>query len=141
MTLPSEEDYICSVSWIQHGGSQVAIGTAENMIQLWDAESGKLLRTMKGHNSRVGSLAWNNHILTSGSRDTQILNHDVRIQNHIVGTIQQHSQEVCGLSWSPDGMYLASGANDNTLRIFDIASSMSSNVQPIHTFTEHQVDY
>jgi WD40 repeat protein len=37
------------------------------------------------------------------------LNHDVRIQEHIVGRLQHHTQEVCGLAWSPDGAYLASG--------------------------------
>ena len=27
--------------------------------------------------------------------------------------LKGHDQEVCGLKWSPDGRYLASGGNDN----------------------------
>lgn len=130
------EGYVSSVSWIQQGGSHIAVGTATNQVQLWDVAAGKQVRTLNGHSSRVGALAWNGHILTSGSRDTTIINHDVRVQNHIVGTMKQHTQEVCGLAWSPDGTYLASGANDNTLCIFDSVSSSSGEAR--HVLTEHQ---
>lgn len=133
------DDYVSSVSWLPQGGTHLAIGTNSNVVQLWDVEAGKQVRSMDGHSSRVGALAWNNHILTSGSRDTTIINHDVRVQNHIVGKMDTHEQEVCGLAWSPDGQYLASGANDNRLCIWDLASSTSSmNCQPKHVLTEHQ---
>lgn len=66
MSLDGEESYISSVSWIQQGGSTVAIGTSDNVVQLWDAESGRHLRTLRGHGSRVGALSWNSHMLTSG---------------------------------------------------------------------------
>ncbi len=36
--------------------------------------------------------------------------------------LQGHSEEVCGLQWSPDGIRLASGGNDNVLRVWDHAS-------------------
>jgi cell division cycle protein 20 (cofactor of APC complex) len=107
--------------------------------KLWDAEAGKQVRTLRGHSSRIGSLAWNNHILTTGSRDTTILNHDVRVQQHIVGSIHQHTQEVCGLAWSPDGSMLASGANDNCLKLFDVAGCLQQNANPVHNLTDHQV--
>ena len=138
MSLQGAEDYVSSVAWIQQGGNHIAIGTSENTVELWDAEAMKKLRTLRGHQSRVGALAWNGHILTSGSRDTNILNHDVRIQNHVVGSIRQHSQEVCGLAWNHEGTQLASGANDNTCKIFDISSCMNDDIQPVHSFTDHQ---
>lgn len=139
MTVPDADDYVSSVSWVQEGGTHLAVGTANNVVQLWDVAAGKQVRSLRGHSSRVGALAWNNHILTSGSRDTTIINHDVRIQNNVVGTMRQHSQEVCGLAWSPDGAYLASGANDNTLCIFDAVSSTTNlDAQPRHVLREHQ---
>lgn len=131
-------DYICSVSFIQQGGTHVAIGTANNTVQLWDVQAGKQVRSMDGHVSRVSALAWNNHILSSSSRDTSIINHDVRIQNHKVGSFRQHTQEVCGLSWSPDGSFLASGSNDNTLCIWDNAMTSTQNAAPRHILTDHQ---
>lgn len=34
------------------------------------------LRKMGGHTARVSSLAWNGTMLSSGGRDSQIINHD-----------------------------------------------------------------
>jgi len=58
---------------------------------------------MLGHTDRVSSLAPNNYLLSSGSRDKKIINHDVRIQNNVVNVLDGHNQEVCGLKWSFDG--------------------------------------
>eukprot|EP01038_Epipyxis_sp_PR26KG_P007697 gene7697-10468_t len=132
-------EYISSVAWIQQGGSHLAIGTASQNVQLWDVQTGRQVRSLDGHSGRVGALAWNGHLLTSGSRDNTVINHDVRVQNHIVGKMTTHTQEVCGLSWSPDGSYLASGANDNTLCITDLAAMQSTtNATPRYILNEHQ---
>lgn len=134
----SSDDYISSVAWLPQSANTLAIGTSDNNIQLWDVEANKMLRNLRGHVSRVSSLSWNNHILSSGSRDTRIINHDVRIQENVVNTIEQHSQEVCGLAWSPCGSFLASGANDNILKIFDVSTSFGANCQALHSLTDHQ---
>jgi cell division cycle protein 20 (cofactor of APC complex) len=135
-----QENYICSVSWVQEGGGHLAIGTSNGKTQLWDTTAQKQLRSMDGHSERVGALSWNKHILSSGSRDGNIVNHDVRIAKHNVATLQCHTQEVCGLSWSPDGQTLASGGNDNKLCLWDINNSSRSGgaQQPRFQFTEHQ---
>ena len=45
--------------------------------------------------------------------------HDVRVANHHVGTLTGHTQEVCGMQWSPDcGRLLATGGNDNQVMKF-----------------------
>jgi cell division cycle protein 20 (cofactor of APC complex) len=132
------DNYISSVSWIQQGGNHLAVGTANNVVQLWDVQAGRQVRSLRGHSSRIGALSWNNHILSSGSKDTTILHHDVRIQEHVVGKMMHHTQEVCGLAWSPDGAYLASGANDNTLCIQEFGSIQSMDIKPKHVFTDHQ---
>lgn len=132
-------DYISSVSWIQEGGSHLAIGTANSSVQLWDVQAGRQVRTLNGHSARVGAMAWNSHILTTGSRDNAVINHDVRVQHHVVGKMLQHTQEVCGLAWSPDGNYLASGGNDNTLCISELSNMHSPNgSNPKYALTDHQ---
>lgn len=65
-----------------------------NFLQLWDTSQTKRLRVMDGHSTRVGSLSWNQYILSSGSRSGQIIHHDVRQRDHIVATLSGHSQEV-----------------------------------------------
>lgn len=138
LTSVDGDNYISSVSWLPQGGSHIAIGMADNTVQLWDAQAGRQVRSLRGHAARVGALAWNNHVLSSGSKDNTIMHHDVRIQNHVIGRMASHTQEVCGLAWSPDGSYLASGANDNTLCIQDFANIHNMNITPKHVLTDHQ---
>ena len=127
------ERHITSVSWIQNG-NYLAVGNDLGCVQIWDASKNKQVRSMSGHQSRVGALSWNKFICTSGSRDTNIIHHDVRQSQNVVKTLTNgHSQEVCGLKWSPDGTQLASGGNDNLLNIWN---DMDEN--PTFQRSEHQ---
>jgi cell division cycle 20-like protein 1 (cofactor of APC complex) len=77
------------------------------------------LRTFEGHDGRVGALSWNSsYILSSGSKDRTILNRDIRQKNDYISKIEAHRQEICGLKWSFDDKFLASGGNDNKLKIW-----------------------
>jgi len=122
---------VTAVRWTKDG-THLAVGDSDSIVSLYDASAGKRLRKLSGHAMRVGSLAWNEHILTSGSKDGGILHHDVRAREHVVATLKGHEQEVCGLEWSPDGSQLASGSNDNTVNIWDGMSTA-----PKHVLTEH----
>lgn len=131
-------DYVCSVSWIQQG-PYLAVGTTSGNTELWDCSEMKRARVMNGHAARVGSLAWNHHVLTSGCRTGQIIHHDVRQRDHVICTIDAHAQEVCGLKWCPDGKYLASGGNDNMLQIWSSVSGQHhSRPQPLYSLNQHQ---
>jgi len=130
------DTYVSSVSWVQEGGVHLAIGTSAGTTQLWDIQASKQLRSMDGHTYRVGSLSWNRHTLSTGGHDTAVVNHDVRISKHSVATLSGHSQEICGLAWSPDGTTLASGGNDNTLCLWD--APLSSTSRPWYSLTDHQ---
>lgn len=128
---PETDNYVTSVSWIQDG-NYLAVGTNSAEVQLWDCEAVKQVRCMKGHAARVGALSWNQHILSSGSRDTNIHNHDVRVAEHLISTLSGHSQEVCGLKWSPDGLFLASGGNDNILNVWENNSTTAKFTSDAH---------
>ncbi|CAO2045382.1 unnamed protein product [Urochloa humidicola] len=141
VTVDEDSGPITSVSWAPDG-RHIAVGLNSSDVQLWDTSSNRLLRTLRGvHEARVGSLAWNNSILTTGGMDGKIVNNDVRIRNHVVQTYEGHSQEVCGLKWSGSGQQLASGGNDNLLHIWDVsmASSMPSagGNQWLHRLDDH----
>lgn len=109
---------VCSVAWSVQG-NQLAVGTSPGEVQIWDAEACKLVRTLAGHSARVGCLAWNSSILSSGGRDKEIFNRDLRCREPFVARLSGHKQEVCGLRWSPDEMQLASGGNDNKLLVWN----------------------
>ncbi|KAI0557837.1 Anaphase-promoting complex subunit 4 WD40 [Gracilaria domingensis] len=112
---------VCSVAWNQQG-THLAIGTRSGFVQVWDIASKKLVRTMAGHSARVGCLAWNSSVLSSGGRDTNIFNRDMRCKEPFIAKLAGHTQEVCGLKWSPDDTQLASGGNDNKLFVWSAAS-------------------
>ncbi len=127
----SENESITSVSWSQRG-NHIAVGTSTGEVQLYDAPKLKLLRTMKGHEGRVGSIAWNGYNICSGSRDRNILVRDVRAQDDYFCKFSGHKQEICGLKWSFDENMLASGGNDNKLFIWSL-----KNQSEITRFSQH----
>ena len=131
----NSRDYISSVAWIEKG-NVLAVGNSKNIVELWDINKKVCLRQMKSHSGRIGSLAWNRHMLSSGSRTGDIHSHDVRVAQHHTSTFKLHTQEVCGLKWSPDYRYLASGGNDNVVGIWDV-NNVSSTSEAMFTFREH----
>ncbi|KAJ9120849.1 hypothetical protein QFC22_002783 [Naganishia vaughanmartiniae] len=127
----NEGDVVTGIDWTNKG-STIAIGTNKGCVEIWDAEREKKLRTMTGHESRVGSLAWNGSILSTGSRDRKILHRDVRVPEHYIRELKGHRQEVCGLKWNTQTDQLSSGGNDNKLYIWE-----KTNDQPLFRFPEH----
>ncbi|KAF1347522.1 WD40-repeat-containing domain protein [Delphinella strobiligena] len=115
------DTYISSVKWSQDG-AYVAAGLGTGEVQIWDVEEGTKLRSMHGHDTRVGVMGWNKHLLSTGSRSGLVFNHDVRIAQHKVAELSGHSGEVCGLEWRADGAQLATGGNDNLVNIWDARS-------------------
>ena len=70
------------------------------------------------HVERVGALSLFGNLLLTGSRDNSIFLYDLRQKRKFVNSYDHHKQEVCGIKWSPNGEYFATGGNDNKLFIF-----------------------
>ncbi|XP_070502567.1 cell division cycle protein 20 homolog [Chironomus tepperi] len=130
-------DHTCSLSWIEEGQT-LAVGNSNGAVELWDCVKMKRLRVMNGHSARVGSLGWNSWLVSSGSRDGNIIHHDVRQRDHQVGTSNGHTQEICGLKWSLDKKYLASGGNDNIVNVWAAEGTSGTTSTPLHVLNEHQ---
>lgn len=120
---------------------------------------GGQIRFLQGHEKRVGSLAWNGSIITSGSSDRAIINHDgtffqkkvnlagmvtkftlfcfssVRARKSLTSYMKVHRSEVTGLKWSLTGDVLASGGNDNQVYVWN--SSKMSSSRYMYRLKEH----
>lgn len=115
------DTYVSSVKW-SGDGAYVGVGLGSGEVQIWDVEEGTKLRSMFGHETRVGVMGWNKHTLSTGARSGLVFNHDVRIAAHKVAELVSHTSEVCGLEWRSDGAQLATGGNDNLVSIWDARS-------------------
>jgi cell division cycle protein 20 (cofactor of APC complex) len=136
VSLGEQEGLVTSVSF-SAGGEHVAVGTQGGEVQLWDVEAARRVRRVLGHSGRVGASSWNptqSALLSTGSRDSLVLTHDSRAARTVIATHDMHSQEVCGVRWSPDGSQLATGGNDNLLCVWDL---LSSSDKPRHVMEQH----
>ena len=130
--LDQLDDPVTAVSWAP-AGAHVAVGDMTANLYVYDVETGGIVRDLGGHTARIGSLAWNpmTRCLTSGNRVGDIIEYDLRSparSNGVVATrvLDAHTQEVCGLKWSHDGLTLASGGNENALCLWDARRSGAS---------------
>ena len=92
-------DSATSVSWALKG-PQLGLGTNSGEVQIWDVNKIKRVRILQGHTNRVGAIAWNSSIVSTGSRDKTILHRDLRLNSSFVNKLVGHKQEICGLKWS-----------------------------------------
>lgn len=132
--LSRSSEYISSVGWGKKG-TYLAVGTSYSRIQIWDINKQQKLREIRtGKSCRIGCVDWNSFNLASGCEDGTIYVHDVRQKDALVTSTQQHTMEVCGLKWTTDGRFLASGGNDNAVYIWNLPTTKD----PVHRLTEHK---
>ena len=115
-------------------GEQLLVGDDRGGIFLYDVETTKRLGHFSGHKNRVCCLSYmNSYVFSSGSRDTNILTHDMRAPEMPSAVDQHHAQEVCSLKWDPSATYLASGGNENIVHVWDVRRSV-----PLRSLNEHK---
>ena len=91
-----EEECVTSVAWADDG-RHLTVGTSTSRVQHYDAETLQLLRQLPGHSSRVSSMSWSrSDILSTGSRDSLIINHDLRfvvsLDSKLWSTVKEHNR-------------------------------------------------
>jgi WD40 repeat protein len=112
-------DVVESIAWSPKGQT-LASGSSDHTVRLWDANSGRLLRTLSGHSDAVFSVAWSpdGKTLASGSADRTVRFWDPS-SGKLLRTISGHSNYVMSVAWSSDGTTLASCSKDHTVKLWD----------------------
>ena len=95
-------------------GQRLVSGSADNTIKLWNATTGKELRTLTGHAQRVTSVSFS----PDGQRVASAsLDHTVKLWELESGeelcTLTGHTSGVSCVSISPDGKQIASAGGEN----------------------------
>jgi WD40 repeat protein/DNA-binding SARP family transcriptional activator/tRNA A-37 threonylcarbamoyl transferase component Bud32 len=102
-------------------GKLVAVGQFNGLAVLWDAATGKLLRTLSGHSAAIVYVAFNSDgtRLASASFDKLAKVWDVKTGQEIT-SLYGNASNVTSASFSPDGTHLATAGTDETARIYTL---------------------
>ncbi|KFZ20614.1 hypothetical protein V501_00012, partial [Pseudogymnoascus sp. VKM F-4519 (FW-2642)] len=106
-------------------GKQIASGSDDETIKLWDVRTGGLQKTLAGHSGRIRAIAFSpdGKQIASGSDDETIKLWDVRTGG-LQKTLAGHSGRIRAIAFSPDGKQIASGSYDKTIKLWDVAKSL-----------------
>jgi eukaryotic-like serine/threonine-protein kinase len=119
-----------ALSW-NPDGRRLASGGADGVIRLWDGSTGRIMATLRGHDSYVHSLSWGpqGRQLASGSGDKTVKLWDVETGRE-VATLRGHTRPVWVVSWSPDGSRLASASESGEGKLWDAVTARE--IAPLH---------
>lgn len=103
-------------------GRTVIGGGANQTIKVWDIQTGRVIKTLSGHQDVVRwlILTRDGETLISGSGDRTIKIWDLQT-GQVLQTLNQGSA-VWGLALSPDQKTLYSGGEDGTLKMWQLSS-------------------
>lgn len=110
--------------------SYLSAGFDSGDVFVFDLHKNSILRQIPGHLGRVGTCRWNKSIVTTGGIDKIVIHSDIRAPEAFC-RFKAHSEEICGLEWDEDT--LATGSNDNCIKIWQDFSPLPSAVLTGHT--------
>ncbi len=123
------------ISALSPNGKTVATGRADGAVELWDSETGKLMRTLlgpAGPGSGVNAIAFSpdGKTLASASDDGTAQLWDVE-KGALLFTLRDGVGEVAALSFSPRSEALATASADANIRIWNTRTGVLE-----HTLTD-----
>lgn len=150
-TLQGHQGSVWSVSW-SPDGRILASGSSDHTMKLWDPSTGELLATLYGHEDWIFAVDFdpNGYLLASGSCDQTVKLWDISIvqaqggsikQASNINTLKAHESHVRTVKFSPDGKTLASGSQDQTIKIWDVQTGVLLRTLQGHTNWVRAVDY
>ncbi|CEP09213.1 hypothetical protein [Parasitella parasitica] len=124
-TLSGHTEAILSCSF-SPDGTQLATGSGDCTVRIWDLNTETPRYTLKGHSGWVLSIAWSpdGTTLASGSMDNTVRLWDPKTGKQIGDGLKGHRKWITSLAWEPYHLNskanrLASSSKDHTVRVWD----------------------
>jgi len=121
-------------------GTRLAVQSADGMVSVYDAITGKLFFTISSH-STAGVVGVSVAVSPDGTRfassgtDGRARLWDARTGNQLLD-IPAHERQIAAVAFSADGKRLATASEDGTAKMWDISTTVNSGVatgQPLFT--------
>lgn len=129
---PHLQQRIEDVIWLPDGNTVAACGD-DGIVWVWNAATGQLQRTYRGHTNWVISLACSpdGKYIASGSEDTTVQVWEAATGRQVV-IYRGHYGGIGSVEWSPNGRYIASASFDRAVHIWEAATG-----RLIYNYREH----
>ncbi len=104
-------------------GERIVTGSFDKTARVWEAQSGKLLVALQGHESRVNSAQFSpdGERIVTGSFDKTARVWEAQ-SGKLLATLQGHESLVVGAQFSPNGQRIVTTSEDKTARVWTILS-------------------
>jgi WD40 repeat protein/serine/threonine protein kinase len=114
---------LCVNAAFSPDGKRIAIGETENRVVIWEVETGKELRTLRGHSGDVYAVAFSpdqsGRWVASAGEDSTVKIWDSDT-GRLVRSFRGHTGIVNSLAFLQDGQRLVTGSRDGTLKFWDL---------------------
>ncbi|XP_045124022.1 F-box/WD repeat-containing protein 7-like [Portunus trituberculatus] len=134
--LKGHDDHV--ITCLQFSGNTIVSGSDDNTLKVWNATSGKCMRTLTGHTGGVWSSQMSGNLIVSGSTDRmlRVWDADTGECYHI---LYGHTSTVRCLHLH--GNKVVSGSRDATLRVWDVRTGACERVLVGHVAAVRCVQY
>eukprot|EP00163_Fabomonas_tropica_P025841 TRINITY_DN4551_c2_g1_i1.p1 TRINITY_DN4551_c2_g1~~TRINITY_DN4551_c2_g1_i1.p1 ORF type:complete len:704 (-),score=88.63 TRINITY_DN4551_c2_g1_i1:56-2167(-) len=114
-----ERIHLAGVTGLSLHRSQVATGSFDHQLRLWDCKTGRPIRLYKGHAKAILCVFFADELLATGSADGEIRIWSPASRKCMHAIPDAHTDGVSAIVGDPSRNLLVTGGNDSLIKVWD----------------------